>query len=50
MMEDRVTRPPPPPLPPIRVDDEVTDSEPRIEIGKKKAALPPPVPFNPREA
>jgi len=36
-------------LPPIRVDDEVADDEPRIEIGKRKASLPPPVPFNPRE-
>ena len=36
-------------LPPIRVDNEVSDDEPRIEIGKRKAGLPPPVPFNPRE-
>ena len=36
-------------LPPIRVDDEVADDEPRIEIGKRKASLPPPVLFNPRE-
>jgi len=39
----------PPPLPPIRVDDEVSDDEPHIEIGRKRASLPPPVPFNPRE-
>jgi hypothetical protein len=36
-------------LPPIRVDDEVADDEPRIEIGRRKASLPPPTPFNPRE-
>lgn len=36
-------------LPPIRVDDDVADDEPHIAIGKRKASLPPPVPFNPRE-
>jgi len=39
----------PSPLPPIRVDDDVADDEPHIAIGKRKASLPPPVPFNPRE-
>lgn len=36
-------------LPPIRVDNEVGDGEPCIEVGKRKASLPPPVLFNPRE-
>ena len=36
-------------LPPIRVDEDVADNEPHIEVGKRKASLPPPIPFNPRE-
>jgi len=36
-------------LPPIRTDEDVSDNEPNIRIGRKKASLPPPVPVNPRE-
>jgi len=36
-------------LPTIRVDADVRDDEPHITIGKRKASLAPPIPFNPRE-
>jgi len=38
-----------PPLPPIRVDDEVSEDEPHIEIGRRRASIGPPVPYNPRK-
>jgi hypothetical protein len=50
MIDEKENKPRPDKLPPIRVDDEVSENEPRIEIGGKKASLPSPVPFNPREA
>jgi len=36
-------------LPPIKVDADVRDDEPHIKIGKRKASLAPPIPFNPRK-
>jgi len=47
--EEKLSTNQPPELPPIRMDEEVSDDEPHIEAGKRKASLPAPVPFNPRE-
>jgi hypothetical protein len=47
--EETIPRKGPDILPSIRVDGEVADDEPHIEIGKRKASLPSPIPFNPRE-
>jgi len=49
MSQEKISANQAPDLPPIRVDEEVAESDPHIEVGKRKAALPPPVPFNPRE-
>jgi hypothetical protein len=38
-----------PVLPAIRTDDDVSDDEPHIRIGKKKASLPPPSIMKPEE-
>lgn len=30
-------------LPPIRVDDKVSDDEPQVKVGRRRASLPPPI-------
>ena len=32
-------------LPPIKTGDEVSEDEPQVIIGEKKASLPPPIIF-----
>jgi len=36
-------------LPPLKVDDEVSDDAPHVAIGRRKASMPPPVMVNPDE-